>query len=171
MLAVAEGVGYEETVLCALLHELQTLGPSGYHAVEGELCGLAALYGAVEECAVDEHALVVALHGVGSLRLLAVALVEHLVLQSAGQSHHAVFLCVVCEIFLTSLFVALEALCCRSTLLLFLLLEKVLYDGLRFSVAHFRLVAGNDVFDCLCEIVDVEVFGAHLCELASDAQT
>ena len=80
MLAVAEGVGYEETVLCALLHELQTLGPSCDNLVEGECGVLAATVAAVENLSVDERSLVVALHGVGGRRPLSVALAEDSVL-------------------------------------------------------------------------------------------
>ena len=103
MLTVAEAVRYEEAVLGSLLHELQTLRPTGYNTVERERGGLAALYGAVEERTVYEHALVVALHAVGGFRLAAVALLEHLILQTAGQCHHALFLGVVGKVLLTGL--------------------------------------------------------------------
>ena len=125
-LAVAESVRNEEAILGTLLHELQTFGPSCDHAVQGELGGFAALYRAVEHCSVDEHALIVTLHGVGGLWLAAVAFLEHLLLETAGQRDDAVLLCVLSEIVLAVLLHSLEGLSLCCTLLLLQVLEELL---------------------------------------------
>ena len=81
-LAVSQLVGDEEAILGTLRHELYALCPTSDNAVEGECSRLATLVAAVEYCTVDESALVVALYCVVGCRLLAAALVEHLIHQS-----------------------------------------------------------------------------------------
>ena len=171
MFAVAEVVRYEEAVLRALLHELQALGPSGDDLVEGEHCGLAALHAAVKHRAVNQEALVVALHLVRSLRLVAVAFTYHLVLQSAGQGHHALFPGVLGEVLLAFGLRLLALFGHGGVGFLFLLTEKFLYDCLRLAVFHLRLCARQHVLYGRGEVVDVQARSPHLHQLASDAET
>ena len=164
-------IGNEEAILGALLHELQTLGPTRDDAVQRERGGLAALNAAVEERAIDEHSLVVAFHLVGGFWFSAVALAQHLVLQAAGQRHHTVFLAVFSQIFLTLFFLGLVPFSRRGTLFFLLLLEKFLHNHLGLLRIKLRLSASHHVLDGLCEVVDIESFGSHVAQLASDAQS
>ena len=152
----------EESVFRTFLHELQSFGPSLYHSVERECGRFAALYGAVEERSVHEHALIVALHLVGGFRSASVAFLYHLILQSAGQCHHAFLLGVLGKICLAFFLCLLELLGCRGALLSLLLLEEILYERLRFGIVYFRLLACENVLYCFCEIVDVQIVRAHL---------
>ena len=76
---------------------MQAFRPAGYNAVEGEGGRFAAAVTAVEYRAVDKSAFVVALHSVGGGGVLAAALCEHHVLQSAFGGDHAFLLGVVGE--------------------------------------------------------------------------
>src|SRR5690349_11663239 len=57
LVAVGDGGRAHDLVLLADLHLLHGLGPAGDDAAQGELRGLAALHGAVEDRAVDQPAL------------------------------------------------------------------------------------------------------------------
>ena len=102
---------------------------------------------AVEHCAVDEESLIVALHLVGSLRLLAVAFLQHHILQSAGKRSHAFFLGVLGQIFLAFSLGNLSFLGALGVEFLFLLAEVILYYCLRFTVRYLELVARDNVLD------------------------
>ena len=78
--AVTELGRDEEFPLCADLHELQGLDPTGDDSGDGERDGLAALHGAVEDGAVHQGAVVVDLHGLAGRGRGAGARAEHLVL-------------------------------------------------------------------------------------------
>ena len=75
-----------------------------------------------------------ALHGVFCCGLLAVALFQHRILQTAGQGDNALFLGVLSQIFLASLLMGLAGLGTLSLELLLLFLEIVLNDGLGLTV-------------------------------------
>lgn len=75
--------------LSALLHELDSLGPTRDDAVQREGDRLITLVGAVEFLPVDRGATIVNQHGIGGLGALAVTFRDHLVLQAAGSGLHA----------------------------------------------------------------------------------
>ena len=167
MLPVSEVVGDEEAVFAAFLHELQSFGPSGDDAVEREGGGFAALYAAVEEGAVDEHAFVVAFHLVGGFRASSVALSDDLVLQSALGGDDAFFLGIVGEVAFALFLGCLEAFCSCCALFLFLFCEEVLHELLCLAVAYLWLSSCDDVLDGCGEVVDIQFLCAHVAELAS----
>ena len=84
-LAVAQSPRDKETVFCSFLHQLQTLCPSCNHLLQGECGGFTALHATVEYGSVDKETLIVAHHSVLGRRLLAIAFLQHLILQATGQ--------------------------------------------------------------------------------------
>ena len=112
-----------------------------------------------------------AAHLVGSLGLTAVTLFEHLVLQTRRQSDHTLLGSIGLEIGFTLGLVLLEALGSSGTLLLLLLVKEIAHDGLRLRVREFHLTTCKHVLDSLCKIIDIQVFGSHVGELAAYAET
>ena len=102
---------------------MQTLGPTLDDLIETKGGCLTTTVAAVKDLSVDEGALIVAFHLVGSGWLAAVALAEHLVLQTARKGHHTGLLRILGKEVLTL------CLGCLG-LLLSLLLEEGLHGNL-----------------------------------------
>ena len=166
---VTQTVGDEETVLGTFLHELQTLGPTGDHLLQGEGGGLSTLVTAVEHRTVDERTLVVAHYRILGRWLLTVTLLEHLVLQTAGKGDHTLVLGVLGQVFLTCLLMYLTLLVALSLELLLLLLKIVLYNHLGIAMRHLQFTACQHILDSLCKIVGINLLGTHLGQLLTDA--
>jgi len=82
----------------------------------------------------------VALHLILGARLLAVAFLQYLILQTAGQSDDTLLLCILSQIFLAFLAGSLAFLGTLSLHLLLLFLEIVLHNLLCFAVRHLQFV-------------------------------
>ena len=112
-----------------------------------------------------------ALHRVLGRRLLAVAFLQYLILQAAGQRHHVGLLGILCQIFLTSLLMGLTLLRTLCLHLLLLTAEVVLYDALGIAVRHLQLVAGYHVLDGGGKIINIQISCTHLGQLLSNTET
>ena len=112
-----------------------------------------------------------ATHAVGGLRLLTVALAQHLILQSARQGDHAFLLGILGEILLALSLQHLVLSGGGSALLLLLSLEEILYYLLGLTVVDGELTPGDDVLDGLCKIINVQFLGTHIAQLTADAET
>ena len=110
-------------------------------------------------------------HGVLCRRLLAVAFLQHLILQTAGQRDDAFLLGVLGQILLTGLLVHLALFCTLCIDFLFLLGEVLLHNLLCLTVLHLQFVACNDILDGSGKIVNVQFAGTHLGQLLAYAQT
>ena len=95
MFAVSKIWRNEELILRTDFHQLKRFGPTFDHTADRKGRRLATFVGTVELGAVDQRAAIIYRHGVGALRLRAVAFFEHFVLQTAGGRLHAVLLFVV----------------------------------------------------------------------------
>ena len=130
--------------------------PAGDDLVDAERGGLPAADGAVEQRAVQQEAFVVALHAVGQLGAdgAGVSLLQHFILQSAGQGHHfGAFL-----VFLQELLAFLDIL---SIDFLLQFLEILVYDFAGLRMRDGGLVAVQHVFHGLGEVLDDEAARAH----------
>ena len=110
-------------------------------------------------------------HRVLGRRFLAVTLLQHLVLKTAGQRDDTILLGILCQIFLAGFLVHLALLGALCLNLLFLLLEILLNNRLGLTMRHLQLLALQHILDGLGEICGTDILGTHLRQLLSDAQT
>lgn len=135
--------------------EQSNIFKGGYHLVYTERGRLAAFDGAVEQRSVNQCAFVVALHLVGGFGIAAhVSFRDNFVLKSAGQRNNSLAFFVLFQELFAGFYV-----CCVHLLLQF---GEVLVDDVTgFCVADCRLVALQNVFDCLCKVIYCNAFGTH----------
>ena len=98
-------------------------------------------------------------------------MVQHLILQAAGQRDDAVFLGILGQILLTSLLMGLAGLHTLLVDLLFLSGEVLLYNALSLTALDFQLMTAQDILDGLCEVIDIQLGASHVCQLVADADT
>src|ERR1700722_1585199 len=126
-------------------HQLQCLGPAFDHAADLKRGRAAVLGGAIELGAVNERAAVVALHGIGGQRLLAIAGLEDFVLQPARKRDDALFALVGCQESFAFLPVLCAGLVSDGSLFLLQLSAQFGEGGANFLVGHGWLGTGNGV--------------------------
>src|SRR4030042_2595166 len=91
---VGERRGNKELPLRSLFHQLESLGPARNHTIHRKTDGLPTTVRAVQFGSINQRTLVVSGHGIGRFWFFPTALLHHLILQAAGQSHNLLLLLV-----------------------------------------------------------------------------
>ena len=112
-----------------------------------------------------------ALHGVLGAGLLAVAFLQHLILQAAGQGDDAVLLGILGQVFLTCLLMYLALFGALLVDLLFLCSEILLHDTLGLAALYLQLITCQNILDGLREVVNIELGTTHIGQLVTNTDT
>lgn len=165
MFAVGEVVRDVEAPFGADRHELECFHPACDDLSDTEFGWFAALNRAVEDCSVDESAVVVDADAVLGGWFLSDSRCKNLILKAAWHYSDLIALSVLFEEFLSRL--ADRFVCFFSILLKFC--EIVAEELLSLSEVYFRLFAFAHCFDAFCERFVIQAFDVALGELLAKA--
>ena len=103
--------------------------------------------------------------------LLAIAFLQHLILQTTGEGNDAIFLGILSQILLASLLSHLAGFLALLVDFLFLSGEELLHNHLSLATLYFQFLATKNILDSLCKIVDIQFLTTHVCQLVTNANT